>query len=106
MQADSARYYDADGKVHDAGDVETLSERQFGWRLPAAGLRYWLLGLADPARAASWTSEPDARQLAQDGWLIRFPLPFDGAPSRLELSRPDLKVTIALYEWQLPQTAP
>ncbi|MBV8464431.1 MAG: outer membrane lipoprotein LolB [Burkholderiales bacterium] len=99
---DGARYYDADGKLHDSADVETLSERQLGWRLPAVGLRYWLLGMSDPSRPATWSDTADTRQLDQDGWRIQFPQPASGAPSKLVLTRPDLKVSIALYDWQLP----
>jgi outer membrane lipoprotein LolB len=106
LQADGARYFDADGKLHDADDVETLSERQLGWRLPAVGLRYWLLGMSDPSRPSTWTDTAEARELDQDGWRIQFPLPTTGAPSKLVLTRPDLKVSIALYDWQLPHATP
>jgi outer membrane lipoprotein LolB len=106
LQPDGARYFDADGKLHDADDIETLSERQLGWRLPAVGLRYWLLGMSDPTRPSTWTDTSDTRQLDQDGWHIEFPLPMAEAPSKLVLTRPNLKVSIALYDWQLPHATP
>ncbi|WP_374538781.1 lipoprotein insertase outer membrane protein LolB [Chitinimonas taiwanensis] len=101
MRPDGAVFHDKDGKAHAAEDVETLSERELGWRLPADGLRYWLLGLADPARPARWEAEADARVLWQDGWRIQYPPASAGAPDKLFLRRADLEVRIALYDWQL-----
>ncbi|GAB3259383.1 outer membrane lipoprotein LolB [Chitinimonas naiadis] len=102
LAPDGARFFDSDGKRKEADDIEALSEQELGWRLPAAGLRYWLLGLADPQRPAHWRNEADARILEQDNWQIRYPLDLGKlAPNRLTLSRPDLEVRIALYDWQL-----
>ncbi|MGQ5524563.1 lipoprotein insertase outer membrane protein LolB [Chitinimonas sp. PSY-7] len=101
MMPDGARFFDTDGRLHLADDIESLSERELGWRLPAAGLRYWLLGLADPERAASWQEEDGARVLLQDGWRIQYPAASVGAPDKLSLKRNDLEVRIALYDWQL-----
>lgn len=101
-----ARYYDSAGKARSADDIETLSERELGWRLPAYGLRYWLLGLADPSRPAQWRRELDERILEQDGWSIRFRGAEDGAPDRLTLSRPDLEVRIMLSDWQFDPPRP
>ncbi|WP_158228895.1 lipoprotein insertase outer membrane protein LolB [Chitinimonas sp. BJB300] len=102
MAPEGARFFDTDGQLHVADDIESLSERELGWRLPAAGLRYWLLGLADPTHAASWQEEGGARILLQDGWRIQYPVVTNaGAPDKLSLKRNDLEVRIALYDWQL-----
>lgn len=101
LDADGARWTDADGLVRDASDIEILTERELGWRLPAHGLRFWLLGLADPARPAVWGEDNGNRLLEQDGWRIVFPPATAAAPNRLTLARPDLEVRIALYDWQL-----
>ncbi|QDQ26437.1 outer membrane lipoprotein LolB [Chitinimonas arctica] len=107
LDGDDARFFDGSGKLRAADDIEALSERELGWRLPASGLRFWLLGLADPGRPAIWTKLSDANQLEQDGWTIRYPLETAGtAPTRLTLSRPDLEVRIALYDWQLASSTP
>ncbi|MFC4160261.1 lipoprotein insertase outer membrane protein LolB [Chitinimonas lacunae] len=98
---DGARWTDADGLVRDADDIESLTERELGWRLPARGLRFWLLGLADPERPSQWGEDNGNRLLEQDGWRISFPPANSAAPNRLTLARPDLEVRIALYDWQL-----
>lgn len=101
LDADGARFFDADGKQEMADDAESLAEARLGWRLPVLGMRYWLLGLADPQRPSAWTAGESGRILQQDGWLISYPEHGASAPQRLTLSRPDLEVRIALYGWQI-----
>lgn len=107
MGPERAAYYDANGKEYLASDIEVLSERELGWRLPARGLRFWLLGLADPATPARWEETPEGRVLYQDGWQINFSgLAKGQTPNRMVLSRPGLEVRIALYNWQLGAQSP
>jgi outer membrane lipoprotein LolB len=96
-----AHFFDRDGVMHDAADIETLTERELGWRLPAAGLRFWLLGLATPDSPAQWHTATDGRTLLQDGWHIRYPGDAQRAPPSLQLSRPNLDIRIVLSDWQL-----
>ncbi|HEY9101343.1 lipoprotein insertase outer membrane protein LolB [Chitinimonas sp.] len=111
LAPDGARFFDSDGKRKEAGDVEALSEKELGWRLPAEGLRYWLLGLADPRRPSQWRQETGAQVLEQDDWQIRYPIKAGQAetgrtaPNALTLIRPDLEVRIALYDWELATPA-
>ena len=58
-----------DGRRVDGDTPEALTERTLGWTLPLRGLRYWLVGRADPSRPSSQL--PDGR-LRQDDWAIRF----------------------------------
>lgn len=103
----NARFFDGGGQLRAEDDIEALSERELGWRLPALGLRYWVLGLADPARQANWRETTESRTLEQDGWTIEYPREAGGnVPSRLTLSRPDLEVRIALFDWQLGSSSP
>ena len=101
MGPEGARFLDSDGQIHLAEDVESLSKNKLGWRLPAAGLRYWLLGLPDPSHAASWQEESGERVLYQDGWRIQYPPATVGAPNKLSLKSNELEVRIVLYDWQL-----
>lgn len=102
IRPDGAVFTDADGHQYLAADVEALSERELGWRLPASGLRYWLLGLADPASSARWENSSEARVLWQQGWRIQYPADARGTPSKLSLKHADLEVRIALHDWQIP----
>jgi outer membrane lipoprotein LolB len=84
-----------------AADAESLTEQILGWRLPVRGLRYWLLGLADPSTPARWREEDGERLLEQDGWRIRLTQTPGQLPERLRLERPALDVKLVLRDWQL-----
>jgi outer membrane lipoprotein LolB len=99
-----ARLFDRDGQSRLADNIETLTERELGWRLPAAGLRFWLLGLPAPDRPASWQQDAEGRTLSQDGWTIRYPADAGAVPTSLTLSRPNLDIRIMLSDWQLTTT--
>lgn len=97
-----------DGDVYRAADADQLIHSALGLRLPVAGLRYWLLGVADPARPAETLRDVDGRtlQLRQDGWRIDYPnwLDVDGyrLPARLRAYRDALDVTVVVKQWILP----
>lgn len=81
------------GKIYHAPDPEELLYRSTGWRLPLAGLNYWVLGL--PAPEAPGTEEFDERGrlrvLKQLGWNVQFLAYAEqhgyDLPSKLYLSR-------------------
>ena len=85
--------------------VAQLQDR-LGFELPLDNLRYWLLGIPDPNSAFELTrNEQDrARELTQAGWNIAYdryvPSGGDVLPSRLVLSRGDVRVRIAVDHWQ------
>lgn len=57
---------------HDAAD--RFVEQQLGWSFPATSIRYWLLGIADPAYDST-RSFDDAGWLAsieQNGWYVEY----------------------------------
>lgn len=100
-----ATFFDSDAVPQAADDIETLTAARLGWRLPVAGMRHWLLGLAEPTRHAAWQPSEIGPVLEQDGWRIQFEQHDGRAPSRMTLRRPDLEVRIALYDWQFSPTA-
>lgn len=85
-------------------------EDVIGWQVPVAGLQFWLRGL--PAHKPQPTQlERDAEgalsHLQQQGWQVtysRYEL-FDGwrLPSRILATRDDLRLTIVIKRWQLPE---
>ncbi len=92
---------DTDGKHYQADDVETLMQQVLGWHLPLDGLHYWVLGLTVDHSPAQIERGEDGRisVLYQDGWEVRYLRYEDTLPSRLQLSREDLRVQLLIDEW-------
>lgn len=100
----------ADGQVFAAADAESLLYQQLGWRLPLAGLRYWVLGLPMPE------SEPVPESvLAFDGvgrlaritqaqWQIRYSgyrqVGGLALPKKMYLENASLNVRLVIDRWQ------
>ena len=80
-------------------------EDKLGFELPIDNLRYWLLGIADPARASEVVrnDQDRAQQLAQAGWSVLYDryMAVDGdlLPAHLVLSREGVRVRIAVDHW-------
>ncbi len=94
----------SDQKVHQASDVETLTEQVLGWRLPLAGLPDWVRGRAAAGAPAETRSDGSQRltELRQSGWLVEF-LDYKGAnalPALLRLSRQEVEIRLVIDEWQ------
>jgi len=94
-------------------DADALLARLTGWRLPVAGLRYWILGIPDPGPI---TSQHVNRfgllaALGQAGWSIRYrqyrETPWGRLPELLSLTRSEktgpparITVTLRINQWQ------
>ncbi len=99
----------ADGRSYRAADVESLTEEVLGWRLPARGLQYWVMGRSAPDGAAESEMGDDhqLRTLRQDGWRVDY-LGYrmvQGAllPAKLEVTLDDrLRVRLVIDDWVLP----
>ena len=63
---------DSKGKVWQAKDAGELIRRVTGWQIPVSGLRWWLLGLAEPGSKAESTLDAFQRlsNVQQDGWNV------------------------------------
>lgn len=89
----------------DAARAE-LSAR-LGFDPPIARLRYWILGVPDPAEPADETLDPVRQRLTrleQDGWRIDYggyvAVGAEWLPSRLTLERADVRVKLLVDDWQ------
>ena len=98
----------ARGESYAATDAETLMRQILGWSVPLAGLRYWILGLEDPAAEPARRSlDPAGRPLTlrQAGWEVRYlaylPAGPVDLPGRLDLERGDLKARVVINRWDL-----
>jgi outer membrane lipoprotein LolB len=97
-----------DGGAPGPATLAPLRER-LGFDVPLAQLRYWLLGIPDPASAyvVARNSADRAQHLEQAGWAIDYdryaPNHGDFLPAHLVLTRADVRVRIVIDQWNLPR---
>jgi outer membrane lipoprotein LolB len=95
-----------------AADVESLTERVLGWRLPLMGLQYWVQSMNSPATASEIDMDIDGRVAAirQDGWEISYLSYFPmlrtqtaqaqtAQPKLLLLKRSNLQIKLVIDNW-------
>jgi outer membrane lipoprotein LolB len=98
---------DTDNRHYAAPDAESLTEKALGWRLPLAGLQYWVLGLPMPGAPFDGQRNESGEWgvLHQDGWTIRYTRyaaqSADSLPQRMELQREGLEIRLLIDEWQI-----
>lgn len=89
-----------------ADAVEQFLAEQIGWSFPAASIRYWLLGLADPALPVerTWGADGALAALRQDGWSVSYERYtwHDGLalPARLTALGPGARVRLIVDRWE------
>lgn len=69
---DGIRVTDNEGTVTLFEDPETDLRRRYGWTIPVNSLRYWALGIPDPALPADLdlTADGYLERLEQGGWTV------------------------------------
>lgn len=88
--------------------VNQLQDK-LGFDLPLDDLRYWLVGVPNPAVASEFKLNDQDRipQMTQDGWTVTYdhymPVGSDLLPSRVVLSREGVRVRIAVDHWEAPK---
>jgi len=89
-------------------DSETARQEvaaRLGFEPPLESLRYWVLGVPDPAKPADEVLDDQQRlaTLRQDGWVIEYTgySAVDGQwlPSRMTLRRDDVRVRLLVDRW-------
>jgi len=97
----------ANGKRLGNAAARTQLEDKLGFEPPLASLRYWVLGVPDPAAPAAVQLDSQQRvtQLTQDGWQIDYtaymPVGAEWLPRLLTLRRQDVRVRMVVDGWQL-----
>lgn len=87
--------------------AERFLAEQLGWSFPVNSVRYWLLGLADPATPAVEQADVWGRllELQQSGWVVRYEDYAQNAatwlPRKLVIEREQLRVRFVIDEWLL-----
>ncbi len=105
-------YQDMKGEVRSYGSAEQLLEKECGWRLPIAGLEWWLRGLPKPHEAAIIVRDKAGliTQIEQDGWSIEY-LSYQSIagktyPHKVCLSFDKLRLKFVLRDWHIDTKPP
>jgi len=96
---------DKDGAVTEMRDAETELRQKYGWTIPIGSLRYWALGIPDPALPVDTDFSDDGRlaTLRQGNWTVDFPEYREGGgqlmPRRITAVDDDAKVRLVIDRW-------
>jgi outer membrane lipoprotein LolB len=81
---------------------------RLGFDPPLSSLRYWVLGVPDPAQPSTEALDPDQQRLAaltQSGWhidYVSYGVAAGGSlPARLTLQRDAVRVRLLVDDWRL-----
>jgi outer membrane lipoprotein LolB len=81
---------------------------RLGFDPPLSSLRYWVLGVPDPAQPSTEALDPDQQRLAaltQSGWhidYVSYGVAEGGSlPARLTLQRDAVRVRLLVDDWRL-----
>ena len=94
------------------GAAERFLQEQLGWSFPAGSVRYWVMGLLDPAAPgdALFSEAGMLTAIRQHGWDIGIDryVDVDGLqlPARLKMTAGEARLRIAINDWELNTVAP
>ncbi len=93
-----------EGEHYLAQHVDELTQQVLGWPLPAAGLRYWILGHPQPSRKHNLKLSPQGQldALQQSGWEIRYERYHEAPlhlPQRMRLQYENIYLRLLIDEW-------
>lgn len=96
---------DKDGVRTELQDAELELRYRYGWTIPLRSLRYWALGVPDPALAAETRFGEDGQleYLSQRGWDVTVTRYREGGgqsmPNRLSAENGDTTVRLVIDSW-------
>ena len=96
---------DKDGVRTSLVDAELELRLRYGWTIPVDSLRYWALGIPDPAMPAETELDADGRlaQLRQRSWTVAISRYREGGgqqmPRILTATNPDTRVRMVIDRW-------
>jgi outer membrane lipoprotein LolB len=96
---------DNDGVRTELEDAELELRYRYGWTIPVASLRYWALGIPDPAAPADTTFDENGQlaELRQRDWSVSVSRYGEGGgqsmPSRLTAENSDTRVRLVIDHW-------
>jgi len=96
---------DSEGVVTELDDAEVELRQMYGWTIPLTSLRFWVLGIPDPAGPAVTEFDADGRltRLRQLNWQVDITQYREGGgqlmPRRLTAVNDDVKVRLVIDKW-------
>jgi outer membrane lipoprotein LolB len=96
---------DKDGVQTRLDDAEGELLLRYGWTIPVSSLRYWALGIPDPALPAITDVDSEGRltHLEQSGWSVDISRYREGGgqqmPRILTATNPDTRVRMVIDRW-------
>lgn len=103
---DRVELTDKDGVTTVLRDVEPDLYARYGWTIPVTSLRYWALGIPDPAVPAEtrFDDEGMLEELEQGGWSVTFSRYRESGggqpmPSRLSAKNAETDVRLVIDRW-------
>lgn len=109
---DGVTYRDGKGNVDHAPSPEAILQAHTGYLLPISSLRFWLIGMPDPAMINDVTLNPQGYpiQMRQGPWTIEYgyfrPVGDYLLPHRLNMKHRDFSITLNIYDWELKNIQP
>jgi outer membrane lipoprotein LolB len=96
---------DKDGIRTELQDAELELRYRYGWTIPVASLRFWALGIPDPAEPADTELNENGQleSLRQQDWSVSISRYRDGGgqlmPSHLTAENSDTRVRLVIDHW-------
>lgn len=104
---DRLRIETAQGDDYLLGDPESEMTREFGWSLPIRSMRFWVLGVSDPASAAEEIVDDRGKliRLNQRGWAISYDA-YEAAagtllPRKIVMQNGDVRIRLVADRWTI-----
>lgn len=97
---------DSKGETIELDDVENDLEARYGWTLPVESLRYWALGVPDPAAPGDvrLNAAGQLSEIEQRAWQVVIDQYREGGgqpmPRRLTARSGDTRVRLLIDEWR------
>lgn len=88
-------------------DPQAEMEERFGWSLPVYSMRFWIVGVSDPALEAEEDVDEGGRliYLSQDGWDVTYDgyKVHDGLmlPRKIVMESGDVRIRVVTDKWAI-----
>jgi outer membrane lipoprotein LolB len=95
------------GEVKTSSDPAALLRKELGFAVPLSSLRYWVIGIAEPAASSipTYDEAGQLRLLSQAGWQLRYEnfIPVEGLmlPQKLAGQGGDMSLKLVVDDWQI-----